>query len=698
MNAFRRSRRAMFGIGILVFYIVIALAAPLLTSSDPAFGYYTSGDFAVPAWFKYFDPKLCEDFILLKDPSFPNPASLEEWKFTASATPNANVTIHYEPGVGSGSAAITFKRKDPLILGGTCEVHLTKEFPWPYGPPKRFYCNITLYASKGVESIPVRATIIISRAEALKPPVASFTHSPDFPSPGQLVTFDASASYDLDGTISSYIWDFGDGSNGTGMTTTHAYTSTGNFLVKLTVTDNNDLVDSTTYMIAVYTSVTGTHEVAIVSIMPDLTLHECFIENTPIWQAGQTVNIKVVATNKGEHDETFDVTTYYNEKSIETITVNSLAPNASTTLTFNWNTAGISPGDYTIKAEASQVPGETDTADNTKIYEFIKVHAIPIFWTKEILKAETRGIRPHYKDAPPAVDSYDEAFIKEFISRFGDLGRLPPRVVFFQPANYVYDVKIVFRDTNEDTLGRTAEATVYVDDLNLRLYGTAFGLLGTDQMGRDIFAQFLYGARISLEVGLLSAILSVGIGLVVGLVAGYVGRTVDEVLMRFTDMLLVLPGLPLLIVLMTVLKPSVWNIIFVIGVLGWMGFARTVRSQTLSLKERPFIEAAKAVGAGKFHIIGRHVLPNVMSLVYVSLALAVPSAIISEAALSFLGLYDPSVVSWGRMLQEAFSNEGIEKLWWIIPPGISIALVSLSFILLGYALDEILNPRLRMRR
>jgi len=129
-----------------------------------------------------------------------------------------------------------------------------------------------------------------------------------------------------------------------------------------------------------------------------------------------------------------------------------------------------------------------------------------------------------------------------------------------------------------------------------------------------------------------------------------------------------------------------------------MGFTRVVRSQVLSLKERPFVEAAKAIGAGKFHIILTHILPNVVSLVYVSLALAVPGAILAEAALSWLGLYDPHVMSWGRMLHDAQFEQGIEKWWWIVPPGLCIALVSLSFILLGYALDEILNPKLRRRR
>jgi peptide/nickel transport system permease protein len=185
----------------------------------------------------------------------------------------------------------------------------------------------------------------------------------------------------------------------------------------------------------------------------------------------------------------------------------------------------------------------------------------------------------------------------------------------------------------------------------------------------------------------------------VGLVAGYVGGIVDQILMRFTDMLLVIPDTPLYIVLMAVLNPSIWTLVALMTMIGWTGFARISRSQALSLKERPFVEAAKALGGGRLHIILRHILPNVMSLVYVALATAVPSAIINEAWLSFLGLYDPTTMTWGRMLEGMSGEaEGILMWWWIIPPGLCIAAISLSFILIGYALDDILNPKLRERR
>ncbi|MGB9778160.1 MAG: ABC transporter permease subunit [Candidatus Bathyarchaeales archaeon] len=265
------------------------------------------------------------------------------------------------------------------------------------------------------------------------------------------------------------------------------------------------------------------------------------------------------------------------------------------------------------------------------------------------------------------------------------------------PGDYFIGVKITFLDSDANA-GKYVKTEFYIDDFGMRFLGTSWGLLGTDQHGRDIFSQLIYGSRLSIYVGLLSAFISVFLGLIVGLLAGYLGRIVDEILMRFTDMLLVIPTLPLLIVISAVLGPSLENLILLIGFLGWMSFARLVRSQVLTLKERPFVEAARAAGGGRLHILTAHILPNVASLVYVSLATAVPGAIVSEAALAFLGFTDPWRLSWGKMLSDAQESAAWKNWWWVIPPGLCIAALSMAFIFLGYALDEVLNPKLRIRR
>ncbi len=261
-------------------------------------------------------------------------------------------------------------------------------------------------------------------------------------------------------------------------------------------------------------------------------------------------------------------------------------------------------------------------------------------------------------------------------------------VLFSSRQEYSYGVAVIFNGPQK----------INIDNIQLKLYGTAWGLLGTDNTGRDIFSWLVYGSRVSLFVGLVAAGIGIGLGLVIGLLAGYLGKIVDEVLMRFTDMLLTIPQLPLLLVLVAILGGTELNIILVIGLLGWMGFARVIRSQVLSLRERPFIEASKASGAGPFRIMTRHIFPNIVSLTYVNLALTVPGAILSEAALAFLGLGDPNVVSWGQMFRNAELSNELFTPWWVLPPGIAIALVSLSFIFIGYALDEIFNPKLRQRR
>lgn len=303
-----------------------------------------------------------------------------------------------------------------------------------------------------------------------------------------------------------------------------------------------------------------------------------------------------------------------------------------------------------------------------------------------------------------SIPWYKSSSAYPYLKNFYD-GQDPLPIIFTKPGKYTLDITVQF-SRNETAYGGNVTAygnpKFFLDNVNCVVFGNSFGLFGTDDLSRDIFTQLVVGTRISFIIGIVSAVLSVGLGLLVGLVAGYVGGATDEVLMRFNDMLLVIPTLPLVIVLVFVLGQSMMNIIIVVGVLGWMGFARTVRSAVLSLKERSFIEAVKSAGGGRGYIIRKHIVPNVFPLIYITLAMSVPSAIVSEAALSWLGLGPLDVMSWGRILHQ-FEQSGTVAIsafnmwYWTIPPGVCIALLSLSFVLIGYALDDILNPRLRER-
>ncbi|MFQ5978634.1 MAG: ABC transporter permease [Candidatus Heimdallarchaeota archaeon] len=225
--------------------------------------------------------------------------------------------------------------------------------------------------------------------------------------------------------------------------------------------------------------------------------------------------------------------------------------------------------------------------------------------------------------------------------------------------------------------------------------------LGTDRLGRDIFSQVVHGTQVSLAIGLAAAFISIVIGTIFGLIAGYYGGVIDAILMRITDFFIQIPVLPLMMVILALFGGGNFMLILVIGFLGWTGVSRVVRSETLSIKERAYIESTRAIGAKDRHIIFNHILPNVFPLVFANAILAVVAAIISEASLSFLGFGDTSQWSWGRVLFEANrmgENALAQGHWWhFVPPGLCIMLLALGFSLMSFSLNEVLNPRLRRR-
>lgn len=222
-------------------------------------------------------------------------------------------------------------------------------------------------------------------------------------------------------------------------------------------------------------------------------------------------------------------------------------------------------------------------------------------------------------------------------------------------------------------------------------------LLGTTAEGYDIFSQLIYGARPALIVGLAAAVFTAGLGTTVALVAGYYGGRVDDVLMRIVDIAYGLPLLPTVILMVAMLGPSFVNVILAVVLLQWRSSARVIRSQVLSLRERPFVQAAKVTGASDWRIITRHIAPNVLPLTFLYGAFAIAWGILTEAGVSFIGLGDTSQVSWGTMLQSAHTYNALthQTWWWFVPPGICIALVVISGFLIGRGYEEVTNPALR---
>jgi len=276
-------------------------------------------------------------------------------------------------------------------------------------------------------------------------------------------------------------------------------------------------------------------------------------------------------------------------------------------------------------------------------------------------------------------------------------------ILFSEKSEYKLQLKITFMSRAPHT-GSTCRILLRKEAVEgkceFTIWGSHHGVLGTNQFGYDVWTALIYGINISFMVGVLAGVIATTLGITYGVISGYLGGILDTAMMRMVDILLCLPVLPILLILMAFFSPSVYHVVVLIAIFGWQGLSRVIRSRVLSLREMPFIESARAAGGSDFYIMTRHLIPNVIPVAMASLVLAVPGAILTEAALSFLGFGDPSVATWGRMLYRAQTEGAFPALawWYIIPPGLAITFLCVAFVFVGHALDQIVNPRLRRRR
>lgn len=269
--------------------------------------------------------------------------------------------------------------------------------------------------------------------------------------------------------------------------------------------------------------------------------------------------------------------------------------------------------------------------------------------------------------------------------------------IFSEKGVYQLTIGIYVKDS-ADT-GTPTRMEAIFGPATLRIPGLLYGMLGTTNMGADIFSQLVYGARISLAIGILAAIFVVALGFVIGVAAGYLGGAADQAIMFATDTLMQIPNLPIILVVMLVFGRNIWIIVAIISLLSWMGVARQFRAWVLSLKERPFVEAARAAGGSDAYIAFKVIGPQLVPVLAYYLAMRVPIAVGLEAGLSMLGFGDPYFPSWGKIMNECYNFGGFSKLawWWIAPPITALLLFTLSFVMIGWSLEEIYQPRLRRR-
>lgn len=351
-----------------------------------------------------------------------------------------------------------------------------------------------------------------------------------------------------------------------------------------------------------------------------------------------------------------------------------------------WAERNLPPSsEYNLDAQTKAVAFEWTYAPPSNIVVAGTGFASPHSHWKLLLNVPDGGTKTL---AAPAVTRAADAFLLDGrdLSFKRALGLTPlaniPRTLFAAPGRYEIAIS-----------GDIPPSAT----LSVRLTGGRTGLFGTDGRGRSVWAVFLTGIRISLIIGVSATLVASLLGLTAGLAAGYLGGATDQLLMRLVDVLLSIPTLPILMVLASVWGKGLWQLVLILSIFSWMGTARTIRSMTMTLRDAPFVEGLRGIGARPWYIIARHLVPEALPLLLATVALGVPGAVLAEAGLSFLGLSDPRILSWGRMLHEAHAGGAFTAgAWWVLlPPGLGISLLCMIFLDIGRTLEEIVDPRLR---
>lgn len=326
----------------------------------------------------------------------------------------------------------------------------------------------------------------------------------------------------------------------------------------------------------------------------------------------------------------------------------------------------------------------------------------------DVVRPDGNEFRIYFASLPPAQQGGSEFSGRVFATDRTIAQNLGPyRSIFSYTQDQSRPQVMIFSDANENKVLKgtyTIRETFYLFDpqdtvtnSGVILGGKVYGLMGTDEHRRDLAIGILWGAPVALFIGITVSVVAILIGLIYGVYAGYKGNRTDEGLMRINDIFYSLPTLPLLIILSVTVGRSIFLITGFLVIFSWVGMAKISRSLALQLKNMQYVEAAKLMGQSDTKIIFKHIIPQLLPLTFASIAIAVPSAILAESAVSFLGLGDPSIPTWGQILHDANSSSAASRglWWWIIPPGVMIAITGLGFVLIGNALDTMLNPRSR---